>query len=470
MLFNSLDFAIFLPIVFVLYWFVFNRSLKLQNLLLVVASFIFYGWWDWRFLSLIVFSSVLDFVVGIQLEKTENQKIRKRLLYTSIIINLGMLGFFKYFNFFLDSFVEGFKLLGQDFQIERLNILLPMGISFYTFQTLSYTIDIYRKELKPTNNFIQFLGFVTFFPQLVAGPIERAKNLLPQFYVLRKFSNQKAHEGILDITWGLFKKIVIADGLSQYIDIVYGDITSFSGFPIIWATLFFTFQIYCDFSGYSSIAIGTAKLFGFELVMNFRRPHFAKSLQEFWSRWHMSFSTWLKDYVYIPLGGNRSSKFRTNLNLFLTFLISGLWHGANWTFVFWGGIHGIMYVINKMSFFKNRKSIISVVVVFLLVCFSRVFFRANTISDAFYGFSHLLPTSFSGLIGIPTITKSSFIFYFVIIIILFTIEYFLEKRYNATKSYIYPKRNFTILYSSLLIVFIYVLGTFENQEFIYFQF
>jgi D-alanyl-lipoteichoic acid acyltransferase DltB (MBOAT superfamily) len=351
-----------------------------------------------------------------------------------------------------------------------MDIFLPVGVSFFTFQSLSYTFDIYRGTLKPVKNILDYALFVSFFPQLVAGPIERAKNLLPQFYVLRKFSNQKAHEGILDITWGLFKKIVIADGLSQYIDIVYGDITSFSGFPIIWATLFFTFQIYCDFSGYSSIAIGTAKLFGFELVMNFRRPHFAKSLQEFWSRWHMSFSTWLKDYVYIPLGGNRSSKFRTNLNLFLTFLISGLWHGANWTFVFWGGIHGIMYVINKMSFFKNRKSIISVVVVFLLVCFSRVFFRANTISDAFYGFSHLLPTSFSGLIGIPTITKSSFIFYFVIIIILFTIEYFLEKRYNATKSYIYPKRNFTILYSSLLIVFIYVLGTFENQEFIYFQF
>lgn len=470
MLFNSIDFAIFLPVVFVLYWFVTRKNLKLQNILLVVVSYFFYGWWDWRFLSIIVFSSLVDFAVGLALDAEIQQKRRKFLLWTSICVNMGLLGFFKYYNFFVDSFVDAFSLLGQDFEVSRLNILLPMGISFYTFQTLSYTIDIYRKELKPTSDIVAFMGFVSFFPQLVAGPIERAKNLLPQFYKERKFSSRYAHEGLLDIAWGLFKKIVIADGLSQYVNTVYGDIYSFSGFPILWATLFFTFQIYCDFSGYSSIAIGAAKLFGFELKQNFRRPHFAKSLQEFWSRWHISFSSWLRDYIYIPLGGNRISKARTNVNLFLTFLFSGLWHGANWTFVFWGGVHGVFYIINKHTFFKGRKSIISLVLVFIFVCLSRVFFRANNLAEAFYGYLHLIPRSFSNLIGVPTITKGTFVLSLLMIAFLYVVEYFLEKRYNRHKANIYPKNMHISLLVASLAVIIYAFGTFEQQEFIYFQF
>ncbi len=304
MFFNSIDFAIFLPIVFVLYWFVFKKNLKFQNGLIVVSSYVFYAWWDWRFLSLILFSTLVDYFVGIQLSKENNQIRRKLLLWTSIIVNLGFLGFFKYFNFFLDNFIAAFSFFGNEIQSSSLNIILPVGISFYTFQTLSYSIDVYKRKMEPTKDFIAFSAFVSFFPQLVAGPIERASNLLPQFYKKRRFEYVKAMDGLRQILWGLFKKMVIADNCAEYANLIFNNSDDCTGSTLVIGALFFTFQIYGDFSGYTDIAIGTSRLFGFNLKKNFAFPYFSRDIAEFWRRWHISLSSWFKDYLYIPLGGS----------------------------------------------------------------------------------------------------------------------------------------------------------------------
>ncbi len=326
MLFNSIDFAIFLPIVFILYWFVTNKNLRLQNALIVVSSYVFYGWWDWRFLSLIFFSTIVDYTIGIQLKKEERQKRRKYLLWTSILINLGFLGFFKYYNFFLDNFISAFSFFGSEISASSLNIILPVGISFYTFQTLSYTIDVYRRKLEPTKDFIAFSAFVSFFPQLVAGPIERATHLLPQFYTKRTFDYTLAVNGMRQILWGLFKKIVIADNCAEYANMIFNNSADYSGSTLVLGALFFTFQIYCDFSGYSDIAIGTSRLFGFDLMRNFNFPYFSRDIAEFWRRWHISLSTWFRDYVYIPLGGSRGGLWMKIRNTFIIFIVSGFWH------------------------------------------------------------------------------------------------------------------------------------------------
>jgi alginate O-acetyltransferase complex protein AlgI len=293
MLFNSIDFAIFLPITFLLYWFVTNKNLKAQNILVVIASYVFYGWWDWRFLSLIIFSTVVDYTVGIKLKNEDNQLKRKVLLWTSILVNLGFLGFFKYYNFFLDNFIAAFSFFGTEIKANSLNIILPVGISFYTFQTLSYTIDVYKRKLEPTKDFIVFSAFVSFFPQLVAGPIERATNLLPQFYSKRNFDYSKAVDGLRQILWGLFKKIVIADNCAEYANQIFNNSADMNGSTLILGALFFTFQIYGDFSGYSDIAIGTSRLFGFDLMRNFAFPYFSRDIAEFWRRWHISLSFYL---------------------------------------------------------------------------------------------------------------------------------------------------------------------------------
>ena len=297
MLFNSIDFAIFLPIVFIIYWFATNKNLKLQNTFILVASYVFYGWWDWRFLSLITFSIVVDYFIGILLRKEENQRKRKILLWVSIIVNLGFLGFFKYYNFFVDNFVAAFSFFGMDIKAQNLNIILPVGISFYTFQALSYTIDVYKRRLEPTKDFIAFAAFVSFFPQLVAGPIERATNLLPQFYKKRTFEYSKAVDGLRQMLWGLFKKIVIADNCAEFANQIFNNSANMNGSTLLLGVLFFTFQIYGDFSGYSDIAIGTARLFGFDLMRNFNFPYFSRDIAEFWRRWHISLSTWFRDYL-----------------------------------------------------------------------------------------------------------------------------------------------------------------------------
>ena len=467
MLFNSIDFAIFLPLVFVIYWGLSKHKIVFQNVLLLLASYVFYAWWDWRFLSLIIFSSFVDFFIGQRLHNTRNAKRRKLLLYISIFVNLGFLGFFKYYNFFVDSFVNAYTIFGQSISAQGLDIILPVGISFYTFQTLSYTIDIYRKKLEPTKNLIGFFAFVSFFPQLVAGPIERASNLLPQFSVKRVFSNSNISLGIKLILWGFFLKLVVADRAAIYVNAVYNNVENHEGLSFIAATVLFAFQIYGDFAGYSSIAIGTAKLFGFDLMTNFRRPYFASSVSEFWTRWHISLSTWFRDYLYIPLGGNRVKKSRWLFNLFITFLISGLWHGANWTFVAWGALNGV-YLIIEVLLFKNRKShFFNIALTFMLINFAWIFFRANNINDALYIIQTIANTPGDLYIGQGP-DKTAPIYALLAICILFVNE--LNREYfNITISKRYKTLVRMVGYALLIFLILY-LGVFDEGQFIYFQF
>ena len=396
MLFNSLDFAVFLPLVFTLYWFVFRDSIKSQNILILVASYFFYGWWDYRFLALIAFSTLIDYFIGIRLEESENHKMRKGLLALSILVNIGFLGFFKYYNFFLDNFITAFSFMGMPIQPNSLNIILPVGIRFYTFQTMSYSIDIYRRKISATKDLVAFSAFVSFFPQLVAGPIERASNLLPQFFEKRKFDYSQATDGLRQILWGLFKKVVIADNCAEYANTIFNNSSDYSGSTLLLGAVFFTFQIYGDFSGYSDIAIGTSRLFGFNLMQNFAFPYFSRDMAEFWRRWHISLSTWFRDYVYIPLGGSKCSTGLQIRNIFIIFLLSGFWHGANWTFIAWGALNAI-YFVPLLLLGKNRnnlgivamdknmlsvKDFASILVTFGLTVFSWIFFRAENMSHA----------------------------------------------------------------------------------------
>jgi alginate O-acetyltransferase complex protein AlgI len=395
--FNSVDFAIFLPIVFLLYWFVTNKNLKLQNLLIVLASYLFYGWWDWRFLSLIFFSTLVDFFVGVGLSKQENKYKRKILLWTSILVNLGFLGFFKYYNFFIENFTTAFSFFGNEIKANSLHIILPVGISFYTFQTMSYSIDAYRRKLEPTKDFVAFCAFVSFFPQLVAGPIERATDLLPQFYKKRTFNYNIAIDGMRQILWGLFKKVVIADTCAIFVDDIFQNYINYSGGTLILGAILFSFQIYCDFSGYSDIAIGVSKLFGIKLMTNFRTPYFSRNIAEFWRRWHISLSTWFRDYLYIPLGGSKTSKLLTIRNVFIIFIVSGFWHGANWTYIIWGALNAFYflpsfltrknrkYIDTKISnsFFPNLIELSNILLTFCLTVFAWIFFRSTTVNDAF---------------------------------------------------------------------------------------
>ncbi len=382
MLFNSTTFLIFLIIVFVVFWKTSKYSLRWGNVVLLTGSYIFYGWWDWRFLILIIISSAIDFFIGNQIFKSKNHRNRKLLLIATISANLGMLFFFKYFNFFIDSFKTLLAPFAATDQWNTLNIILPVGISFYTFQTLSYTIDIYNRKTEPAQSALSFFTFVAFFPQLVAGPIERARNLIPQFEIKRGFSYSQGKSGLKLILWGLFKKMVIADQLAEIVNAVYASPENFNGWGIVIATFLFGFQIYCDFSGYSDIAIGTARLFGIELMTNFRTPYFSTSFREFWRRWHISLSTWFRDYVYIPLGGNRGGSIKSARNIIITFLISGLWHGASVTFLIWGGIHGVLFtaeqfISSNFSINSKLRNLAGFVITFMAVNFAWLFFRAE---------------------------------------------------------------------------------------------
>ncbi len=360
MLFNSFEFLLFLPIVFLLYWFVFGSyapkwlhwlaNLKMQNFFIVVVSYIFYGWWDWRFLLLIALTSFCSWGSGVLIASLR----RKIILWANIILNLGILGFFKYFNFFVQSFVDAFAGLGITLHATTLNIILPVGISFYTFQALSYSIDVYKGKIEATRDIVAFFAFVSFFPQLVAGPIERATNLLPQFQKPRTFDYEKTVDGCRQMLWGFFKKIVIADNCAVYVNQVFENYQDQSGSTLLLAAIFFTFQIYGDFSGYSDIAIGCARLFGINLMRNFNFPYFSRDIAEFWRRWHISLTTWFRDYIYIPLGGSRTTKAKVIRNTFIIFLVSGFWHGANWTFIAWGAYHALLF-LPLILLGKNRK-------------------------------------------------------------------------------------------------------------------
>lgn len=393
MLFNSLQFAVFLPIVFISYWLLPH---KYRWLLLLIASYYFYMSWNAKYVVLILFTTAISYFAAILIEKTENVKSRKIILAFTLIACLGVLFAFKYYNFFSSSFTAILKKFAIPLHPVTLKLLLPVGISFYTFQTLSYVIDVYKGRVKPEHHFGIYACFISFFPQLVAGPIERTENLLPQIKAEHSFDYTQAMLGLKIMLWGYFKKMVISDNLAIYVDGVFDNLYSYQGFSLVIAVLFFTLQIYCDFSGYSDIARGTAKLMGIELMENFRRPYFSTSVKEFWRRWHISLSTWFKDYLYIPLGGNRVSKLRNFFNVMVTFLVSGLWHGANWTFVVWGGLHGLAQFVESLLGL-NGKNVkrggvsywLRVCVVFTFVALAWVMFRAQSFTEALYVFSNM---------------------------------------------------------------------------------
>ncbi len=477
MLFNSLDFSIFLPLVFIFYWFLFNENLKLQNFFLLVVSYIFYSWWDWRFLTLIFISSVVDYFIGLKLKDSKGLN-RRYYLYLSLFINLGLLGFFKYYNFFISSFIDAFTFFGIPFETNTLKIILPVGISFYTFQTLSYTIDVYKNKLKPTDNIIQFMAFVSFFPQLVAGPIERAINLLPQFAEKRKFNYLKAVDGLKQILWGLFKKIIIADNCAEYVNLIFDNSADYNGGTLLLGAILFAFQIYGDFSGYSDIAIGTARLFGFNLMQNFAFPYFSRDIGEFWRRWHISLSTWFRDYLYIPLGGSRGSLLKKTRNIFVIFVVSGFWHGAAWTFIIWGFLHALYFLplllfntnrdnlgtVAESKVFPSIKDLYNMSTTFILVALALVVFRADNIEHAYAYLSKIFSLS---VVNHPELLPIKTILFLIGFIIIEWFgrkeEYGIEKVFN-----VFAKPIRWGIYYVFIFIILYFSG--QNQDFIYFQF
>jgi len=487
MLFQTIDFAIFFTIVFSIYWLLQRKKLYYQNFFLIVSSYVFYGWWDGRFLILIFLSSFLDFFVGLKIGEAKKQKTKKKLLLISLFFNLTLLGAFKYFNFFIDNFVEAFSIFGETISLNRLEIILPVGISFYTFQTLSYTIDIYRGKLKPSKNIFAFFAYVSFFPQLVAGPIERATSFLPQFLKKREFNYLKAVDGMRQILWGLFKKIVIADTCALYVDEIFGNYVNYSGSVLIFGAVLFSFQIYGDFSGYSDIAIGTSRLFGFNLSKNFSYPYFSRDIAEFWRRWHISLSTWFRDYIYIPLGGSKSTTLKNLRNTFIVFTLSGFWHGANWTFIFWGGLNALYFspllilkknrknieivAINKV--FPTLKEVTQIITTFSLVTIGWIFFRSKSVYDSLVYLSKIIE---GPIIKVPYFlenTSGNMIFptSLIILLIIFNIvEWAGRKNEHALQNLAdkLPKPLRLLTYVSILILVFWFSGK-ENQ-FIYFQF
>ena len=493
MLFNSLAFLIFLPLVFLVYWKVLQGRLKVQNIFILMASYLFYGWWDWRFLILIFISSIVDFLVAPKIESATNRKSKRLWLGLSLFVNLGMLGFFKYYNFFVDSFIEAYSWTGLHMNKASLNIILPVGISFYTFQTLSYSIDVYREKIRSTRDLVSFFAFVSFFPQLVAGPIERASHLLPQFQKNRVFDVQYIISGFRIMLWGFFKKIVIADNLAPIVDAVYQDPGQFSGLQIWLATTLFAIQVYGDFSGYSDIAIGCGRLLGFDLMTNFKTPYFSRSYHELWNRWHISLNTWFRDYLYFPLGGNRVSRPRWALNIMLVFTISGFWHGASWTFVFWGAMCGsfLLFAHFTEDISKKLTSGLRIsedgwlkksydkLAVFFLFTYTLIFFRANNSSDLFVLLRSALLDTWSeflhmsaylpGLAKVFASQRQMFIL-LLSVLVLFLIDAALRQRDFG--DFLRGKSGL-IRWSVYLgvLAWIFVFGAFARPEnFVYFQF
>lgn len=482
MLFNSIDFAIFLPIVFILYWFVTNKSLTAQNILLLLSSYFFYACWDWRFLFLLIFSTLLDYYTGIKMSEAKNQRLKKSWFWLSISVNLGFLGVFKYYNFFAESFAEAIGNFGIHAEIWTLQVILPVGISFYTFHGLSYVIDIYKNRIKAERNFIDYSVFVSFFPLLVAGPIERATHLLPQIQKKRTFDYENAVNGLKQILWGLFKKIVIADQCAQYANIIFNNSGDYSGSTLLLGALFFTFQIYGDFSGYSDIAIGTAKLFGIDLLRNFAFPYFSRDIAEFWRRWHISLSTWFRDYLYIPLGGSKGGTWMKIRNTFIIFLVSGFWHGANWTFIIWGLLNALyimpsiifnthrdhLDIVAKGKYFPSVKELIQIVLTFSLTVFAWIFFRAK---DLHHAISYIQNIFTEALFKTPDFSGIGFSKKLFVILFLFLLIEWLGREEQFALSRINPKIPRAVrwgFYYLIVFAIFYFSGT--EQQFIYFQF
>jgi len=479
MLFNSLHFALFLPVVFALYWFVLQKNLKLQNFLLLGASYFFYACWDWRFLFLLIFSTLLDYYTGIKIAEATKVRLKKFWFWLSISVNLGFLGVFKYFNFFSESFAEALSNVGLQVNPWTLNVILPIGISFYTFHGLSYVIDIYKEKIKPEKDFIDYSLFVSFFPLLVAGPIERATHLLPQIKKKRTFEYSRAVDGLRQILWGLFKKIVIADNCAYFANIIFDNPAEQSGSTLVLGALFFTFQIYGDFSGYSDIALGTARLFGIELLKNFSFPYFSRDIAEFWRRWHISLSSWFRDYVYIPCGGSRGGNWIKVRNTFIIFLLSGFWHGANWTFITWGLLNAL-YIMPSILLNTNRsnldivakgrllpslKDFLQILLTFSLTVFAWIFFRAIDLDHAFQYIAGIFSPS---LFQMPVLPESAYII-LLLVALFFIVEWFgREGNFAISEISIFPTPVSWSVYFGLIVLMFIFQG--KEQLFIYFQF
>lgn len=480
MLFNSLEFLIFLPIVFLLYWFVF-RGRRWQNLLVVVASYVFYGWWDWRFLLLISLTSLCSYGSGRFLEHYEGQRRKQQLISAlNIVLNLGILGVFKYYNFFVENLDALFGTIGWHLDWVTMNIILPVGISFYTFQALSYTIDVYKKKLPATHDIVEFFAYISFFPQLVAGPIERATNLLPQFQRQRHFDYAKAVDGMRQMLWGFLKKMVVADNCATVVNDYYPQYSELSGITLLLLGILFTIQVYCDFSGYSDIAIGCARLFGFNLMRNFNIPFFSRSVPEFWRHWHISLTTWFRDYVFFPLGGSRCSQWKTVRNVYIVWGISGLWHGANWTFVCWGLIHATLLVIYTLlginTKYKNTvaydrylpsiKETLQMVLTFLLFAMSMIVFRAENMGQAVDYLTAMVTNKFFDATMLQWKQPLCFA------LLLLSVEWLQRDKLHALqftdiKPFKYRFVRWSVYYVILLVIFKYA-GS--SQTFVYFQF
>jgi alginate O-acetyltransferase complex protein AlgI len=489
MLFNSYEFAIFLPLVFFFYWFVFQRNLKLQNFFILFVSYIFYGWWDWKFLFLIALTSVCSWASGVLVQHYDKEEFtrfnkRKWITAANLILNLGILGFFKYYNFFVVNFIDLFASMGINLEATTLKVILPVGISFYTFQALSYTIDVYRRDIVATKDIVSFLAYVSFFPQLVAGPIERATNLLPQFYKPRTFNYSDAVDGGRQILWGFFKKIVIADNCAMVANLIFGNSANMPGSALLIGAICFAFQIYGDFSGYSDIAIGTGRLFGIKLMRNFNFPYFSRDIAEFWRRWHISLTTWFRDYIYIPLGGSRVSKGKAVRNTLIIFLVSGLWHGANWTFIVWGVFHALLFlplvlfgknrkntnIVAENRYLPNVKELFQIVTTFTLVTISWILFRANNLKHAYQYFKGIFSLSLFRDPFCVELIHNKAIVLVVSITILIIVEWIQRRKQHGLEIMgiiKYRWLRISIYYSLLFIIAVF--GA-KQATFIYFQF
>jgi alginate O-acetyltransferase complex protein AlgI len=479
MLFNSVSFLVFFPIVFILYWVVTNKNLKAQNILLLCASYYFYACWDWRFLFLLIFSTVLDYVTGLKMESSQYKKEKKFWFWLSIIINLGFLGIFKYYNFFVGSFASALSQVGLHINVYTLNVILPVGISFYTFHGLSYVIDIYKDRIKAEKNFVDYSLFVSYFPLLVAGPIERATHLLPQIKVARKFDPENAIQGIELMVWGFFKKVVIADNMSVIVNKVYAEHQAYGSVGLVVAAIAFSFQIYCDFSGYSDIAIGCSKLLGMDLLQNFNFPYLSRNIAEFWRRWHISLSSWFRDYLYIPLGGSKLSMLLNIRNVFIIFIVSGIWHGANWTFIIWGTIHALLFIpsfvigsnkkykqdlVYKGKMLPSILDLCMMAITFFFVTLAWIFFRAESVKQASSIIARIATNASGKAVAFENTELMGYLFSFAALFAGST--YWLYVKTNLLK----PSRTLQFSISLVLLLLIVLFGQFSKQSFIYFQF
>lgn len=479
MLFNSYTFLLFLPVVFILYWFVHKGKTAYQNILLLAASYFFYGFWDWRFLGLLAASTLICYYTGQKIASADKPNIRKRWLWLGVGVSLGFLGFFKYFNFFIQSFADLLNLFGLDAHPLVLHIILPIGISFYTFHGLSYLFDIYNGKIQPTRSIVSYSLFVSFFPLLVAGPIERATHLLPQVEKYRQFDSSKSIDGLRQILWGFFKKVVIADNCGSLADTIFNNSANFHGSTLVLGLIFFSFQTYGDFSGYSDIAIGTARLFGFDILKNFNYPYFSRNVAEFWRRWHISLTSWFRDYLYIPMGGSREGQAKTIRNVFIIFILSGFWHGAEWTFIVWGLLNAL-YILPSMLLKTNRKYLnvvahgrllpsvkefFQMAGTFLLIAFARVFFRSENMGQAFGYIKNMFDKE---LLSLPQVYSGQV---FLLMLFMIVVEWFGREQNYAIEGISLKVKSKAVrwLFYYLIIALILVYWG-EQRLFIYFQF